>query len=145
MYVYDDITKDYENVTLGERGKNKANTKPNKANLLNARMNLNFYSTKEYENISNCSLGENKPNTNPIRTQSNPTCSELVEPISKAKLQPCKLELIKRIWGYKSTIALTFARNSLILLNGDVRYSMLIASGIENLRFETACIEKGNK
>jgi hypothetical protein len=28
---------------------------------------------------------QNEPKTNSIRTQSNPTCSELVEPISKAK------------------------------------------------------------
>jgi len=44
----------------------------NKANLQNARMNLNFYSTKDYENKSNCSLAENKPNTKPIQTQTKP-------------------------------------------------------------------------
>ncbi len=34
----------------------------NKANLLNAQMNVNLYVTKDYENKSNWTLGENKPN-----------------------------------------------------------------------------------
>ena len=38
-------------------------------------MNVNSVITRNYENKSNWTLGENKPN-------SNPTCSELVEPIS---------------------------------------------------------------
>jgi len=38
----------------------------NKANLLDAQMNVNNLLTKEYEDISNCKLCENKPNTNPI-------------------------------------------------------------------------------
>jgi len=64
--------------------------------LLDAQMNINLYVTKDYENIANWTLGENKANTKPIKantkpikanikpkqTQSNPTCSELVEPIS---------------------------------------------------------------
>jgi len=66
------ITKDYEKRTLGQHGKNKANTKPNKANLLNAQMNVNKVLTKDYENIANWELGENEPNTKPIQTQSNP-------------------------------------------------------------------------
>jgi len=67
----------------------------NKPNLLDAQMNVSSFYTVDYENKSNWKLGENKPNTNPIRTQtnptcrgvasgeagSNPTCSELVEPI----------------------------------------------------------------
>ena len=142
-------TKDYENIANCKLCENKANSKPNKANLQNARMNLNFYSTKDYENKSNCSLAENKPNTKPIQTQTNPTCSELacpersrrVEPISKAKLKPYKLELIMRIWCYKSTIALTFARNSLIILG--TRCLLNLVSPI--LRYETAFIEKGDK
>jgi len=44
----------------------------NKANLLNAQMNVTTFQTKAYENISNCTLAENKPNTNPIQTQTNP-------------------------------------------------------------------------
>ena len=85
MNVNKVLTRDYENIANFKLGENKANTKPNKANFRKAKMNVNFYSTKDYENISNRSLAENKPNTNPIQTQSNPTCSELVEPISKAK------------------------------------------------------------
>ena len=53
-------------------------------------MNLNFYSIKDYENKPNWTLGENEPKTNPTcrgvasgKAGSNPTCSELVEPIPK--------------------------------------------------------------
>jgi hypothetical protein len=107
------LTRDYENKsnwTLGGNKpnskpikanftRNKANSKPNKANSQKAAMFVTTFLTKEYENISNWTLFENKANTNPnkanfpaprgetnpIQTQSNPTCSELVEPISKAK------------------------------------------------------------
>jgi len=44
----------------------------NKANLLNAQMNVNKVLTKDYENISNWAIYENKANSNPIQTQSNP-------------------------------------------------------------------------
>jgi len=37
----------------------------NKANLLDAQMNVTKVLTNEYENIANCKLGENKPNTKP--------------------------------------------------------------------------------
>jgi len=47
------ITKSYENKTLGGCGKNKANTKPIKANKMPKQ-------------------SQNKPNSNPIQTQSNP-------------------------------------------------------------------------
>jgi len=39
----------------------------NKANLLDAQMNVSTILTREYENIANWKLGENKPNTNPIK------------------------------------------------------------------------------
>ena len=55
----------------------------NKANFPDAQMNVNKVLSRDYENNSNCKLCKNKANTNPIRTQSNPTCSELVEPISE--------------------------------------------------------------
>jgi len=48
----------------------------NKPNFQDAQMNVNIFSQMAYENKHNWTLGENKPN-------SNPTCSELVEPISK--------------------------------------------------------------
>jgi len=38
----------------------------NKANLLDAQMNVTSIITVDYENIANWKLGENKPNTNPI-------------------------------------------------------------------------------
>ncbi len=39
----------------------------NKANLLDAQMNVSSVLTKDYENKSNWTLGENKPKTNPIK------------------------------------------------------------------------------
>ncbi len=72
MNVTKVLTRDYENETLSRRGKNKANSKPNKANLLKAQMNVNKVLTKDYENIANRTLFENKANTNPKQTQSNP-------------------------------------------------------------------------
>jgi hypothetical protein len=51
----------------------------NKANILNAQMNISFSLTKYYEKQRLCSRGEKQ-------TQSNPTCSELVEPISIQKI-----------------------------------------------------------
>ena len=39
----------------------------NKANLLNAQMNVNKVLIKDYENIANWTLGENEPKTNPIK------------------------------------------------------------------------------
>ncbi len=77
----------------------KANQSQNKPNTNPIpempKMNENLFATKVYENITTFRLEQNKPNTNPIRTQtnptcrgvasgeagSNPTCSELVEPI----------------------------------------------------------------
>ncbi len=46
----------------------------NKPNLLNAQMNVNFCFTMNYEQIT-------MNNDKKKQTQSNPTCSELVEPI----------------------------------------------------------------
>jgi len=39
----------------------------NKANLLDAQMNVSSVLTTDYENKSNWTLGENKPNSNPIK------------------------------------------------------------------------------
>jgi len=39
----------------------------NKANLLNAQMNVSSVITMDYENIANWKLGENKPNSKPIK------------------------------------------------------------------------------
>jgi hypothetical protein len=72
MNVTSLITVDYENKTLGGCGKNKANSKPNKANLLNAQMNVTVFYTKEYEEISNWAICENKPNIKPKQTQTKP-------------------------------------------------------------------------
>jgi len=65
MNVNKVLTKDYENKTLGGRGKNKPNSNPNKANFRIAKMNINKVLTKDYENIANWALSENKPNTKP--------------------------------------------------------------------------------
>jgi len=72
MNVTKVLTKDYENKTLGERGKNKANSKPIKPNFPDTQMNVSKVLTKDYENIANCKLCENKANTNPIQTQTKP-------------------------------------------------------------------------
>ncbi len=50
-------------------------------------MNIKSFHIVDYENISNWKLGENKANTKLIQTQTNPTCSELVEPISNVTLK----------------------------------------------------------
>jgi len=56
----------------------KANQSQYKPNSRKAKMNVTSILTKDYENKRLCRCGQNKPN----QTQSNPTCSELVEPIS---------------------------------------------------------------
>jgi RNA polymerase sigma-70 factor (ECF subfamily) len=59
------ITVDYENIANWTLGENKPNTKPIKANLLDAQINVNKVLTKDYEN---------KPPLRPPakQTQSNP-------------------------------------------------------------------------
>ena len=69
MNVNKVLTRKYEKKTLGGRGKNKANSKPNKANLLNAQMNVNKVLTKNYGNNSNWTLGENEPNQTQFQRQ----------------------------------------------------------------------------
>ncbi len=39
----------------------------NKANLLDAQMNVSSILTMDYENIANWTLGQSKPNSNPIK------------------------------------------------------------------------------
>ncbi len=53
----------------------------NKPNLLDAQMDVTSVKTKNYEQITMNNANKNKANTKPIQSQSNPTCSELVEPI----------------------------------------------------------------
>jgi len=65
MNVNKVLTRNYENKTLGGRGKNKANSKPIKANFQKAAMFVTTFLTKNYENIPDLTLFENKPNTNP--------------------------------------------------------------------------------
>ena len=55
----------------------------NKANLLDAQMNVNPYNTTDYENNSNWTLGENKPNSNPIKPNTKPI---------KAKTKPIQTQ-----------------------------------------------------
>ena len=69
MNVSKVLTKDYENKTLGERGKNKPNSKPiqTQSNPISEKpkMDISSILTKHYENIPLFTRGENKPNTNP--------------------------------------------------------------------------------
>jgi len=59
-------------VKVGKTKPIQTQSKPIKANLLNAQMDVNIVLTKDYENMSNWAICENKANSNPIRTQSNP-------------------------------------------------------------------------
>jgi len=43
----------------------------NKANFLDALMNVTSLITADYENIANCKLGENKPNQTQFQRQKN--------------------------------------------------------------------------
>jgi len=61
----------------------------NKPNFRKAKMKLNFYSTKDYENQGRLRTPRKQTQSNPTcrgvasgEAGSNPTCSELVEPIS---------------------------------------------------------------
>jgi len=65
----------------------------NKPNFLNAQMNLTSFITREYKNKPRLPAQEKQTQSNPIRTQSNPTCSELAEPISKAKKMLLRLTI----------------------------------------------------
>ena len=72
MNVNKVLTKDYVNKPSWKVRKNKANSKPIKANLPDAQMNVSNFITADYENKTLSRRGKNKPNTNPIQTQSNP-------------------------------------------------------------------------
>jgi len=54
----------------------------NKANLLDALMNVTSFYTVDYENIANWTLGENKPNTKPISAQNKPKQTQPVVSLS---------------------------------------------------------------
>ncbi|MBW8039507.1 MAG: hypothetical protein FVQ85_05860 [Planctomycetes bacterium] len=80
-------TTDYVNKTLGQHGKNEPKTNPIKANLINARMNVNKELTKDYEKMSNWAICENEPNQsqseilNPkSQIYSHPTANKLHTP-----------------------------------------------------------------
>ncbi len=48
MNVTSFLTKDYDNWTLGERGKNEPKTNPNEAKCKKAQMNASTVLTKNY-------------------------------------------------------------------------------------------------
>ncbi len=66
MNVTSLITVDYENKSNWKLGKNKANTKPIKANFPDDQMNVSSVLTKYYENVPLRRRGQNKAKTNPI-------------------------------------------------------------------------------
>jgi hypothetical protein len=72
MNVNKTITKDYGNWTLGQRGKNKPNSKPiqtqSKPISETPKMNVTSFFTKDYRNELARAAGTNKPK----QTQSNP-------------------------------------------------------------------------
>jgi hypothetical protein len=57
----------YENKSDWTLGKNKPNSKPNKVNLLKAKMNVNSLMTKDYRKYDAFAVQKNKPNSNPIK------------------------------------------------------------------------------
>ena len=63
---------DYENKSNWTLDENKPNSKPNKANLKRAKMNVNSLITKDYRKNDAFAVPENKPNSNPIQTQTKP-------------------------------------------------------------------------
>ncbi len=65
MNVNKVLTGNYENKTLGERGKKQSQTNPNKAKFKNTQTNVNKVSTKNYEHILNWVICENKANSKP--------------------------------------------------------------------------------
>ncbi len=52
----------YEQITMNNANKNKANSNPIKPNFRKTKMNLNFYPTKDYKNEPLRRRRENKPN-----------------------------------------------------------------------------------
>jgi len=58
----------------------------NKANLLDAQMNVNLVYTKDYENIANWKLGENKPNSKPIKANTKPIQTQFTGCSNERKL-----------------------------------------------------------
>ena len=109
MNVNKVLSKDYENNSNCKLCENKANTKPNKANLPDDQMNVNVFLTKDYENISNCTLAENKPNTNPKQTQTKPishqrtTNPELRTNNKQTQFQKQKMLLLMTINGRRKS------------------------------------------
>jgi len=60
---------DYEEKSDWTPGENKPNSKPIKANLKRAKMNVNSYSTKDYENKRRRGLRKNKANQSQFQRQ----------------------------------------------------------------------------
>ncbi|MFC1737571.1 hypothetical protein ACFL1G_00795, partial [Planctomycetota bacterium] len=58
----------YENERLRKLGKSKPKTKPNKANLKKAEINVSIYITGAYENKRRFQTIESKPKAKPIST-----------------------------------------------------------------------------
>ena len=73
MNVNKVLTRDYEKRTLGERGKNKANSKPIKANTKpiseKPKMNITSIITKGYENKSPLRAKAKQTQYKPKQTQ----------------------------------------------------------------------------
>jgi hypothetical protein len=64
-------TTDYGNKSNWTLGKNKPNSKPNKANFRKAKMSASVFATKDYEEKMRIRAmkkqSQNKPNSNPIK------------------------------------------------------------------------------
>ena len=72
MNVSDYITKAYDKRTLGQRGKSKPNSNPNKPNSKISKSALTLAMTNHYNKIRPILYYENEPNSNPKRTQFEP-------------------------------------------------------------------------
>ncbi len=58
----------------------------NKANLLDAQMNVTSFYTVDYENIANWKLDENKPNSKPIKANTKPIQTQFKPNSWKARM-----------------------------------------------------------
>ena len=121
----------------------------NKANFPDAQMNVSHVITMEYENETLSGSGKNKANSNPNKANLRKPKMNVNKVLTKdyQNIANCKLcenkPNTKPIQTQSNPISNgvdAFPRFGYYTL-----YSFLIELVIENLRFETACIEKGYK
>jgi len=90
MNVTNLLTVNYEKKTLGERRKNKANTKPIQSQTKpiseKPKTNVTYLLIKSYEQLT---MNNELIKTNPNKPKTNPTCSELACPERSRRGRTC--------------------------------------------------------